>query len=263
MRVLVIALALLISVPVFGNDALLNVLGVSNPIIEENFLNSEDLKTWINELKCRKRPKGPKPPKLPRNFRWKGRYIVPDLIDPETGKIGVDVPLIWNGNNGNVQMIAGSENDPIFFTNLIFNGKLYTYTYKWPCLQPEFLPPLEPCRPLLDFTLEDLNDLFATSFFVGPEILEEKTSHDGHHCRRVNHFRLAIAFPPNLPPGFQIRIPFLEADIYVDRKDPSKIWKLLHFGFQNLYDPNLDEWIVIEEMKDGPGKIKLPPACRR
>lgn len=207
---------------------------------------------WPSLKECR-REKDPEPPRLSRNFSWEGRYIVPDLVDPETGKLGVDVPFIWNGSNGNVQMIAGGEEYPIYFTNLIYEDHLYTYTYKWPGLQPEFLPPLERCDPI-DFTFEDLNALFATSFFVGAEILEEKKS------RYVNHFRLSIALPP-LPPGFYPRLPFLSADIYVDQEDSSKIWKLLHFGLQNIYAPNLDEWIVIHKMDNCPGEVVLPRAC--
>ncbi len=210
-----------------------------------------DTEIFLEELKCRKKTEHPDPPRLPRNFSWRGRYIVPDLK--------VNVPFIWNGNDGDIQMIAGSEKDPIFFTNLIYHNHLYTYTYKWPCLQPEFLPPLERCCPLLKFSLDDLNALFATSFFVGAEILEKKTR---HCCKRlhVNHFRLAIALP-HFPPGFYPRLPFLSADIYVNQKDSSKIVKILHFGLQNLYDPNLDEWIVINQFDDCPGEVTLPPPC--
>jgi hypothetical protein len=51
------------------------------------------------------------PPQLPRDFQWEGRWIVSDL--------GVDVPFTWQGKDGNVQMIAGGEEDEIYFTNLI------------------------------------------------------------------------------------------------------------------------------------------------
>ncbi|GAH99533.1 unnamed protein product, partial [marine sediment metagenome] len=102
-----------------------------------------------------------KSPKLPKNFSWKGRYLVPDLIDPKTGK-GIDVPFTWVGNNGDVQMIAGSMKHPIYFTNFIYKDYLYTYTYKWPGLQPPFLPPLENCDPLFPFTRKDLNKFLST-----------------------------------------------------------------------------------------------------
>jgi hypothetical protein len=200
------------------------------------------------ECCCRHHTETPPPPRLPRNFRWKGRYLVPDL--------NVDVPFIWNGNNGDVQMVAGGLKYPIFFTNLIYHNHLYTYTYKWPCLQPPFLPPLEPCKPLLEITLEELNAFLATAHFVGPEILE------GNPCRYVNHFRINIVLPRS-PPGFHLRIPITSADIYVDQADPSKFWKVLHFGLQNLYDPDLDEWIVLTEHEEGPGPIKLPAACSK
>lgn len=32
----------------------------------------------------------------------------------------------------NMQMIAGGDGSPIWFTNLICGGYLYTYTHKWP-----------------------------------------------------------------------------------------------------------------------------------
>jgi hypothetical protein len=193
-------------------------------------------------------------PKLPKNFSWKGRYIVPDLIDPATGELGVNVPFTWEGVNGDVQMIAGSEKHAIYFTNFIYQGYLYTYTYKWPCLQPEFLPPLESCDPLFKFTLEDLNEFFTHANFVGAETLEEKKT------RYVNHFRISVALP-QLPPGFQLRLPILSADIYVDQKDSRKFWKVLHYGLQNLYAPNLDEWIILNKFSDCPGEIRLPSAC--
>jgi hypothetical protein len=53
----------------------------------------------------------------------------------------------------------------------------------------------------------------------------------------------------------------MSGDIYVDRDDPTVIWKLLHFGVQNLYDVNLDEWIVIDEVSDTPGEVSLPQEC--
>jgi hypothetical protein len=64
------------------------------------------------------------------------------------------------------------------------------------------------------------------------------------------------------PPGSYPRLPIASADIYVDRKDSSKFVKVLHFGLQNLYDPRLDEWIVIDKAdNEHPGDIHLPFAC--
>lgn len=216
--------------------------------------NIHDFKHSIENHKCHHDRNDPSPPQLPRNFRWEGRYVVSDLIDPETGQMGINVPFTWHGNDGNIQMIAGSEKHPIYFTNLIYNNHLYTYTYKWPGLQPEFLPPLEPCKPLIEFSLEDLNAFLATSRFVGPVILED------NKCRHVNHFRVGIVLP-HFPSGFYPRFAISLADIFVDQNDPSKFWQVLHFGYQNIYDPELDEWIFINKMEDRPGKIKLPPVC--
>ena len=42
----------------------------------------------------------------------------------------MNVPFTWQGSGGNSQMTAGGENDPIYFTNLIFGNSLYTITYK-------------------------------------------------------------------------------------------------------------------------------------
>ncbi|HEX5821654.1 MAG TPA: hypothetical protein VFY30_07795 [Solirubrobacterales bacterium] len=40
----------------------------------------------------------------------------------------MNVPFTWRGSGGNSQMIAGGENYPIYFTNLIFGNSLYTIT---------------------------------------------------------------------------------------------------------------------------------------
>lgn len=184
----------------------------------------------------------PQPPRLPRNFSWRGHYFVPDL--------NLDVPFAWTGNNGNIQMVAGGIDYPIWFTNLIYNGHIYTLTYKWPGLTGE-----QKCVRLFPFTLDDLNTIFASSSYVGAEILEQ----DGK-CLRVQHFRLSIVLP-QLPPGNHFRIPITSADIYIDRNDPTKIWKILHFGFQNLLDPNLDEWIIINKFEDIAGEVNLPCEC--
>jgi hypothetical protein len=196
----------------------------------------------------------PYPPKLPTNFKWSGRYIVPNLVDPATGNSRINVSFTWHGNNGDVQMIAGSMDDPIYFTNFIYNNKLYTYTFKWPGLQPELLPPLEPCNPIRDLSIDELNAFLATSYIVGPEILLGATD------RNVNHFRLSIV-EPRLPPGLYPRLPISLGDIYVDEDNSCKIWQLLHFGLQNIYAPGLDEWIKITSMQDCPGEIIIPDAC--
>jgi hypothetical protein len=188
----------------------------------------------------------PPAPKVPRSFTWSGRYIVPDL--------GVEVPFTWHGNAGNMQMIAGDDDSPIHFTNLIYDGTLYTLTYEWPGIERR------PCSPIGPFTLRDLNKGLETSRFVGAETLDDAKP------RRVNHFRAGVVWepPPDvIPPipGVPIRIPLMSGDIYVDRKDPSKFWKVLQFGIQNLYDAELDEWIVINKSSDRAGKVELPAEC--
>lgn len=267
MNLLRLALACIVSIPAWvqsyelidketnSSKTIFTTLIAEDLGFENHIQQPHDFDQWVEGLKDRKCSSHPLPPQLPRNFSWKGRYVVSDLIDPETGKMGINVPFTWNGNDGNIQMIAGSEKHPIYFTNLIFDDHLYTYTYKWPGLQPEFLPPLEPCFPLLEFTLEDLNAFLATSRYVGPKIIEGKKA-----CHHVHHFRVGIVLP-QFPSGFYPRFPFSLADIYVDQNDSSKFWQVLHFGLQNIYDPELDEWIFIEKMSSCPGKIKLPPVC--
>src|SRR6185295_8218752 len=103
--------------------------------------------------------KAPPPPRLPRDFDAKGRYIVRDL--------DVDVPFTWRGSGGNSQMIAGSEKDPIHFTNIISGGNLYTLTYKWPGIARR------PCSNVGPLTLEALNTFLKSSRFVGTETLDD------------------------------------------------------------------------------------------
>ncbi len=221
-------------------------------------------------------PSTPPPPQLPSNFTWQGRYVVSDL--------GVNVPFTWEGRNGYSQMTAGSPSDQIFFTNLIYHGYLYTLTYKWPGI-PDSL--LGVCNKVQKYTLSNYNAWLATSRFVGTAIL------GGRSGPQVNQFRASIVWdsqkglvPPvsTLPPvggipnvvspiaglpssattepGLAIRIPILIADFSVDSSDPTKFWQVLHFGFQNLYDPNLDEWITMQTFSATPGNVVLPSVCR-
>jgi hypothetical protein len=189
----------------------------------------------------------PSPPEIPQDFQWTGRYIVPDL--------DVEVPFTWQGNAGNFQMIAGGEGYPIHFTNLVYDGALYTLTYEWPGI------PRNPCSNVGPFTLEDLNTGLETSRFVGAETLEDAEP------RHVHHFRAGVVWepPPDVIPPIpgvpQLRLPIMSGDIYVDREDPTKFWKVLQFGLQNLYDANLDEWIVIDESESAPGEVELPEEC--
>jgi hypothetical protein len=189
----------------------------------------------------------PPTPELPDDFTWTGRYLVPDL--------DLDVPFTWHGNGGDTQMIAGSDDDPIHFTNVISDGVLYTLTYKWPDIERR------PCSPIGPFTVADLNQGLERARFVGKETLEGKTP------RKVNHWRAGVVFepPPEVLPPIPgvgpLRIPVASGDIYVARNDPTKFWQVLQFGIQNLYDPELDEWIRITKMSTKPGKVELPEEC--
>ncbi|CAM5673576.1 hypothetical protein SAVIM338S_07101 [Streptomyces avidinii] len=182
----------------------------------------------------------PPPPRLPRDFRGKGKWIVRDL--------DITVPFTWNGRDGDSQMTAGGPQYPIWFTNLIYHGTLYTLTYKWPGLNEH------PCSRIPGFSLEDLNRGFEDARFVGRETLRHTPQ------RHVNHWRVGVVFP-ELPPGNYPRLPLALGDIYVDQDDRGTFWQVLQFGVQNLYDPALDEWLVMDTFEHRPGTVALPREC--
>jgi hypothetical protein len=188
------------------------------------------------------RSRTPKVPRVPQNFRGRGRYVVRDL--------GVNVPLTWEGRGGDSQMTAGGPQYPIWFTNLIYQNNLYTLTYRWPTL-----PPDQPCSRIPGFNVGTFNQLLGTSRFVGREIVRV-----ANRRRDVNHWRMSVVLGPP-EPGETIRIPIADADFYVQRGDPAKIWQVLHFGLQNLFDPALDEWIRMRTFQKRPGQVVLPAGC--
>lgn len=185
-------------------------------------------------------PPAPRPPRLPRDFQGKGRWVVRDL--------GVTVPFTWEGRDGDSQMVAGGPKYPIWFTNLIYRGTLYTLTYKWPGLTEH------PCSQIPHFDLDQLNRAFQSARFVGREILQQNPD------RYVNHWRVGAVLPKQ-PPGKYLRFPLALGDIYVDQHDRSTFWQVLQFGVQNLYDPELDEWLVMNTFDHKPGRVTLPRAC--
>ncbi|MFD5507129.1 hypothetical protein ACFWIB_05055 [Streptomyces sp. NPDC127051] len=183
----------------------------------------------------------PPPPRLPRDFRGKGKWIVEDL--------DITVPFTWEGRDGDSQMVAGGPQYPIWFTNLIYHDTLYTLTYKWPGLTEH------PCSRIPDFNLEALNQGFEKARFVGRETLRRP-----HAQRQVNHWRVGVVLP-QLPPGNHPRLPLALGDIYVDEGDRGTFWQVLQFGIQNLYDPELDEWLVMDTFEHRPGTVTLPQLC--
>jgi hypothetical protein len=196
---------------------------------------------------------------LPRNFDSTGRYIVRDL--------DIEVPFTWQGKAGDSQMIAGGDQYPIHFTNVISGGFLYTLTYKWPGIDRR------PCSRVGPFTLAELNAFLASSRYVGPETIDDAKQ------RRVHHFRVGVVWEPPpevLPPGLitpvggnqpggagepKIRLPLMLGDFYVDQNDPTTFWRVLHFGLQNLYDPQLDEWMFMDTFARRAGTVTLPAEC--
>ncbi|WP_042425622.1 hypothetical protein [Streptacidiphilus anmyonensis] len=185
-------------------------------------------------------PRTPPPPRLPRDFRGKGVWIVRDL--------GVTVPFTWEGRDGDSQMVAGGPQYPIWFTNLIFHGRLYTLTYKWPGLTEH------PCSQIPGFDLDTLNQALSGARFVGREVLQ------GSPNRYVNHWRVGVVVP-KLPPGKFLRLPLALGDVYVDQGNRGTFWQVLQFGVQNLYDPELDEWLVMHTFEHRPGTVTLPRRC--
>ena len=188
----------------------------------------------------------PAPPRIPADFTWSGRYLVPDL--------GIGVPFTWHGDGGDVQMVAGGPGEPIHFTNVIAGGELYTLTYEWPDI------PRMPCSHVGAFTVDDLNAGFAEASYVGRVTLHRDVDHEVHHFRSVD----VLELPPGLLDGLEgvtLRMPVMAGDIYVDVDDASRLRQLLHFGLQNLYDPNLDEWIVIDSHSNAAGAVALPEEC--
>ena len=258
-RALILALTCCLAAPLFGLAASPDetedfsseneeVDSAISPYLRDSSL----VRSLIGNLGNHRRPKDPPPPQLPKKFRWTGRYVVSDLVDPRTGKMGIEVPFVWYAQDGNVQMIAGGPNDPIFFTNFIYKDHLYTATFRWPGLWWWQRSPFVDVKPLFKLSLADFNAFLKSSRYAGPEILQQKS------LRYVHHFRTSLVVPP-LPSGSYLRFPVLIADFYSDQKDPNKLWQVLHFGFQNLFDPELDEWIIIDKMETRGGQLILPP----
>jgi hypothetical protein len=183
----------------------------------------------------------PRPPLLPENFRGRGRWVVRDL--------GFSVPFKWRASDGDMQMIAGGPDHPIWFTNLIYHNTAYTQTLRWPNVTDH------SCSRFDGFiNLHLLNERLKTARFVGREILERGQR------RRVNHWRVGIVTPP-APPGVAFRFPFALADVYVAQRDRTRWWQMLLFGIPNLFDPELDEWGVMKTWDHRPGKVTLPADC--
>jgi hypothetical protein len=182
----------------------------------------------------------PRPPQLPRNFQGRGVWIVRDL--------GLTVPFTWQGRNGDSQMVAGGPRYPIWFTNLIYRNTLYTLTYRWPGLTEH------PCSRVGFFNLAILNQMLNGSRFVGREILQ------GRPRRYVNHWRVGVVLP-QLPSGNFLRFPIALGDVYVDQHNRGTFWQVLQFGFQNLYDPAMDEWLRMDTFRQQPGVVRLPARC--
>jgi hypothetical protein len=58
-----------------------------------------------------------------------------------------------------------------------------------------------------------------------------------------------------------VRFPLALGDIYVDQRNRGTFWQVLQFGVQNLYDPELDEWLRMETFRQQRGVVRLPARC--
>jgi hypothetical protein len=47
----------------------------------------------------------------------------------------------------------------------------------------------------------------------------------------------------------------------VDQDNRGTFWQVLQFGIQNLYDPQLDEWLQMRTFEHKPGVVTLPWRC--
>ncbi len=153
-------------------------------------------------------------------------------------------------------MVAGGPDETIHFTNLIYDGELYTLTYTWPAI------PRRECSHVGPFTLEQLNAGLAEASYVGEETLHGQADVRVNHFRSVEVLDLPAGLVSDLDEGIPLRVPLMAGDVYADADNPEVVRRLLHFGLQNLYDPNLDEWILIDEVSDQPGTVELPAECR-
>ena len=93
---------------------------------------------------------------------------------------------------------------------------------------------------------------------MGAETLQEIEPRSVHHFGIAVVLDLGVTKPPPVP----IRVPIMMGDFYVDQEDSNKFWKVLHFGLQNLYDPALDEWAVMDKFEETAGEIMLPDECK-
>ena len=200
--------------------------------------------------------------KLPRDFVAKGRYIVPDL--------GIDVPFTWEGHDGDSQMIAGSDDVP---------DPLHQRHRRRTALHADVQVARARAAPLLRGRRVHpggFNQFLATSRYAGAEILVGKPN------RRVHHFRAGVVWepPPSVvPPDVLTPVggtpdigtggrrsgaadPAHARRLLRRPRRPDDVPPVLHFGVQNLYDAELDEWMVMKTFRHRPGTVDLPDECK-
>jgi hypothetical protein len=62
---------------------------------------------------------------------------------------------------------------------------------------------------------------------------------------------------PAAAPGVLRRLSFALGDVYVDQRNRGTFWQVPQFGSQNLYDPELSEWLRVDTFRQQPGAVRL------
>ena len=190
----------------------------------------------------RARPQDPAPPRLPANFRARGRWVVRSL--------GITVPVHLaqrerqqpDGRRGQALPDLVCEPDlpqPALHAHLqVARGRR---------------PPLRPGPGLLH----------PEHAQRGPARIAVRRPRGpaGQTRTAASTTGGSASSCPRLPPGNHLRFPIALADVYVGQGNRSRWWQLLQFGFQNLLDPELDEWGMLDRFRLEPAPVSLPNRC--
>ena len=190
----------------------------------------------------RARPQDPAPPRLPANFRARGRWVVRSL--------GITVPFTWRSENGNSRMVAGGKHYPIWFVNLIYHNRLYTLTYKWPgvddhrcVLFPGYFTRQHaqrgPARIAVRRPRGPAGQTRTAASTTGGSASSSPS------CRRAT------------TSGSRSRSPTSTSGRATGRAGGS----CSSSAFQNLFDPELDEWGMLDRFRLEPAPVSLPNRC--
>lgn len=206
-------------------------------------------------------------PQIPEHdFEWNGRFVgnAAKVADPQ-----LEATLTIRGKHQdgyfNVYMAQGGPGEKLWVENLLFEGKLYSFTHKWHsyidpathiegnCFENTAYNPADPANSL-PITVQDLNGILKNSRFVGLERTGGKP---------MNHFRatcLSTAGIPEIP--LFLWIPFkIFSDIYVP---PGRAWpwyRWLQTADGVGPDREQDEWFLFDSWNRHPADIVKPTQC--